>query len=532
MSTATREEPVKDDEELELERLVFGDHAGFEANLRKIENLYDYSDEETGPLSAPESDDDSASGEDMFYIDEGGEHVLYGDGSTADSEMTDGGAEETDFAADAAWADLDDERASVAVVLARLQKLRHAPDEETLRGNTYVARLRAQYEKIYPRPEWAVALEQGGDAADGSKHGDDDDDAEEDAEDAAVGANAEALRALLAATTLYVAARKTAVLPPTTLEILRLTDANALRRLRGSVESMAFHRRSALLVVGGVDRTARVYHVDGRRNVFVASVFFRDMPVHCVQFAHDSVWAGGRKKFMHKWAVALGDVEKVSRMYGHLQSSYERFVVLPGAAHIAVLSGAYVNMVNAVTGQYTRGFRAEGTVVDVAFSEDDSVLLVALENGTVLEFDAALGSVLRKWADPAAVRVTSFAVGGHDRWVALGTQSGVVNVFDRLLVGDQKAAQPVLHALIDNLVTPVSSLAFTPDGQALCIASRQKKDALRLVHVQSGLAFANWPTSGTPLGRVLAVQFSPDGAMLAVGNDVGKVTLWRMHHYT
>ena len=38
--------PPKDEEEILLEKLVFGDAAGFENNLKKLDNLYDYSDEE------------------------------------------------------------------------------------------------------------------------------------------------------------------------------------------------------------------------------------------------------------------------------------------------------------------------------------------------------------------------------------------------------------------------------------------------------------------------------------------------------
>ena len=35
--------------------------------------------------------------------------------------------------------------------------------------------------------------------------------------------------------------------------------------------------------------------------------------------------------------------------------------------------------------------------------------------------------------------------------------------------------------------------------QVLAVASRETKDALRMVHVPSFKTFANWPTAGTPL---------------------------------
>jgi U3 small nucleolar RNA-associated protein 18 len=80
-------------------------------------------------------------------------------------------------------------------------------------------------------------------------------------------------------------------------------------------------------------------------------------------------------------------------------------------------------------------------------------------------------------------------------------------------------------------------------------ASSSKKDALKLVsgsllvgscraaadfpqyHLPSGTAFANWPTSSTPLGRVNVANFSPNGEYLSVGNTKGAVLLWSLKHY-
>ncbi|KAJ1495373.1 hypothetical protein T484DRAFT_1762486 [Baffinella frigidus] len=44
--------------------------------------------------------------------------------------------------------------------------------------------------------------------------------------------------------------------------------------------------------------------------------------------------------------------------------------------------------------------------------------------------------------------------------------------------------------------------------------------------------FANWPTSGTPLHSVSAADFSPNSRFLSIGNDRGKVLLYRLRHYT
>ena len=72
--------PPKDEEELILEKLVFGDLAGLESNLRKVDNLYDFDDEEEVVDEIDNVDDDNGDDsdglddvqdEDLFYIDEG-----------------------------------------------------------------------------------------------------------------------------------------------------------------------------------------------------------------------------------------------------------------------------------------------------------------------------------------------------------------------------------------------------------------------------------------------------------------------------
>ncbi|OVF09441.1 putative U3 small nucleolar RNA-associated protein [Clavispora lusitaniae] len=507
---------IKDEEELALEKLVFGDHEGFEANLRKIENLYEYSDEEDE--FPPQESDSETDNEDLFFIDESAGVVAESDDMAVDTEIA---AEEEETA----WIDSDDEKNSASVTTTRAKKLRQAEDETSLSGAVYTARLRAQFEKIYPRPSWADNWS--------SEAKSDDEYLEEAPEDAEVGLNLSGLHALLARTTQYVQTTHK-LLPPNRIDIQRLKDANVARRSRGGIQGMSFHAQQPLLVTGGFDRTLRVYHIDGKRNPFVSSVHFRDSPFRTVKFSPlggNAVFAAGRRRYMTRWDLTSGDVEKISRMYGQdkFQRSYEYFQVSPSGQWIALLgSSGWCNLVNGVTGQYVRGFRVDGFVSDFAFSADEKFIVVANHAGDVWEFDLeAKGTrIIRRWTDPTAVTVTKIAMCG--RWLALGTKSGVVNVFDRETFG---SGNPAPMCVVDNLVTAITDLKFTPDGQVLCVSSKSKKDALKLVHMPSGTVFSNWPTSGTPLGRVTTTEFSPNGQMLAIGNDVGRITLWRLNHY-
>jgi U3 small nucleolar RNA-associated protein 18 len=166
--------------------------------------------------------------------------------------------------------------------------------------------------------------------------------------------------------------------------------------------------------------------------------------------------------------------------------------------------------------------------------------------------------VIGRWSDEGAVGTTVIALGGKsgrdnsiggDRWVAVGSSSGVVNIYDRRAWseiesdvtmqdannGIPKAPTPV--RALQNLTTPTSHLTFSPDGQILAMASRWKNNAMRLVHLPSATVFKNWPTDKTPLGRITSVAWGRPNedeeregsfARIAIGSEAGHVRMWEV----
>lgn len=520
--------PPKDEEELALEKLVFGDLDGFESNLKKIENIYDYSsDEEQG-----DSDRffrESESEDDMFFIDEEGTAVGNDEGEPMEVD------DEEESAEEAAWEDSDDERLVVSLTASnKLKKLRKTEEDVTVLGKAYVSRLRNQFEKIYPRPDWVDKWQQ-------PEENSSDEDASDDETTRVVENDTNAILQVLKNTEQFLVTTQSKLIAPTRISISRLADGNKVQRAKSAIQSVAFHPTHPLLMTGGFDRTLRIYHIDGKKNAMVTSLHLRDSPVTTALFStkdqSDSnvVFAGGRRKYMHKWDLNLGDVEKISRMYGHeFQFHMDYFKVSPRGTYLALRGGeGWCNILNGTTGQYLRGFKVDGEAVDFAFAHDESYIIIVNGGGEVWEYalDPTAkkhhGTILRKWVDDGGVGITTIALGGaKDRWLAIGCNNGLVSLYDRNNINNHKPFR-----VVENLVTSITSLSFTHDGQVLCISSRKKRDALKLVHLPSGTVYSNWPTSGTPLGRVTATQFLPNGQILAVGNEAGKVTLWRLNHY-
>ena len=51
------------------------------------------------------------------------------------------------------------------------------------------------------------------------------------------------------------------------------------------------------------------------------------------------------------------------------------------------------------------------------------------------------------------------------------------------------------------------------------------------IHLPTHTVFSNWPTSSTPLSYVQCMAFTPNSGYLAIGNDKGKVLLYRLNHF-
>ena len=166
-----------------------------------------------------------------------------------------------------------------------------------------------------------------------------------------------------------------------------------------------------------------------------------------------------------------------------------------------------INVLDAGTCQWVAQTRVDsrGGVADFAWWGDGNGMTIIGKNGEALEWDGRAKRVVGRWVDEGAVGTTVLAVGGRsgrdgvrggNRWVAVGSSSGIVNIYDRRDWGgkDGLVTNPKPTRTLDQLTTATSHLVFSADGQILAMGSRWKRDALRLS------AFLTAPTPFYPLG--------------------------------
>lgn len=161
-----------------------------------------------------------------------------------------------------AWTDPDDPNLQVSIASdRRLRKLRDAPSEDQVGGREYESRLRRQFEKINPTPDWAANARRKLHPAQSKRRRLSHSSASEDGE----GAVEDLVSDLLTSTNGIIEgrAKRSRILPQGTLAIERLRDANQASKAEGEVKVVQFHPspQVPVLLTASVDRRLRLFNV-------------------------------------------------------------------------------------------------------------------------------------------------------------------------------------------------------------------------------------------------------------------------------
>ncbi|KAF4469758.1 UTP18 Possible U3 snoRNP involved in maturation of pre-18S rRNA [Fusarium albosuccineum] len=542
----------KDSDEEELERLVLGNKAGFRAQLFKDGGLFDSSreaegkelelaDQDTGEL---EDIDDA----DLFMFDTGA-----GPGAGADITKS---AKPADANAPV-WEDSDDDRLAISLAGAtRLRKLRKTEAEDLVNGTEYSRRLRQQYLRLNPLPAWARQVDgrptkrrRRSSAASGSSDSDSDSDSE---------ISAQPLEKFLRDVNRLAGAGSTKKrrLRPEVIDIQRTREIPD--KHRAPVSCLSFHPEYPVLLSSSTASILYLHHIAPAAhptpNPQLTSVQVKQVDVRRAEFLYpkgDKVFFAGRRKYFHHWDLQSGVVQKTTQILGHQieHKTMERFKLSPCGRYMAIVAstkkgGGIINVLSTTSTQWIAAARlsSRNGIADFAWWSTGDGMTILGKDGQVGEYSMESRSFLGVWNDDGCVGGIVLALGGHqgptalgeDRWVAVGSNSGITNIYDRNELIEHKADEvtikerPTPTRVFEQLVTPITQIAFSPDGQLMAFGSQHKKDALRLVHLPTCTVYRNWPTEQTPLGRITAVAFGNQSDILAVGNDSGKIRLWEI----
>ena len=144
----------KDAVEEELERIIFGDSAGFREGIDTFSLAPGAALDDEAESDRNDGDDFGAvADQDLFFFDAGPTAQPGGSLAVGKTEERD----DDDDDDKPAWDDSDDERLVVSLAsVPQLRKLRETEEDDMVNGKEYVRRLRRQYERLYPVPDWAT----------------------------------------------------------------------------------------------------------------------------------------------------------------------------------------------------------------------------------------------------------------------------------------------------------------------------------------------------------------------------------------
>ncbi|KAG5643054.1 hypothetical protein DXG03_001632 [Asterophora parasitica] len=451
-----------------------------------------------------------------------------------------------------AWTDPSDPP-TVSLSAPRLRKLRDAPTEETLPGREYEARLRRQYERINPEPAWASKARK-------VRHeqGDEDEDEIGDLLASTEGILKKGKKVVLPAGALGI-------------ERLRDANLAAQASGTGEARVVAFHpsERVPVLCVGSADRRVRLFNVcalisfasklsialqiDGHTNPLLHTLHVPSLPLtsqSSVKFhpLGSSLLLTGPRPFFYTHDLQTGVTTRHARGLwgttfntvtdggagsrkrgrkgddgggGSTGEGMELTAFSPGAGEVLAVAGrgGYVHLVDwkSGAGQVVGSLKCGGGGGGVSslWWSSPSQLAVLSGDAEVYLWDVGARRCVRRWKDEGGFRGAGKVMSGSggsgsgNGWLAVGSNTGFVNVYGAdSFAPSSDVANPKPLKNIANLTTAISSMTFNHDAQIMAMASQEKKDSMRLIHMPSLTSFSNWPTSSTPLGHVTAVDFS------------------------
>ena len=309
--------------------------------------------------------------------------------------------------------------------------------------------------------------------------------------------------------------------------------------MQGVIHAVQWHPTAPILMTAGGDCHLRLFSIDAHRNPVLLSLHLPSLPILSASFlnASSTIITTGRRRFFHLTDIATGRTTRIPAVRGRDERSWERCVATPSGQYAALLGdGGYVSVVEGRTGQWVGGMKGGGSVRAGTFTEDGNELWTVGDDDDVHVWDMRTRRCRERRSHPASLHNTAIALSppsslASTPLVAVGNQAGIVSLYPSTPLPSPTSPSPSPLRELTSLTTAVDGLSFNSTGELLAMRSRRKMDSLSLFHTESGVMVSNWPTGRTPLHYVTAMDFSPHSGYLAVGNDKGRVLLYRLKHY-
>lgn len=433
---------------------------------------------------------------------------------------------------DAVWK--DDDIDSIQIDLeshSRLKKLRKDSDHDYIvSGNEYEDRLRGQYEKLYPKPQWAKNL---------SKP------QKEREQNSLISDLKLDLKKLSKLENFASNTLKDGIIKMKKLFGIQLPKKSEARY--SPIKSIQFHPTGRLIITSSTaSKTCFIHRISYDDSGSLIPTCMRSTPIKdlllnkafCTVDGQD-IFICGHRPFYYIQNIETGQTEKFTHIKSSISDSsiLEHLFIDPYNRFVAFGSECgQVHLVSRHSKQYltTLKMNSDGIVSSVAFNQGsvigyDNTMLTFTEREVYL-WD------LRRSDSPVCINHSdiddiSTCVTSYGDSFAYGSKNGVVQLYryqnENIEMNGMKSYSQLKKSFM-NLTTSIDQIQLTHEW--LIMSSSVKRDAIRLVHIPSGnRVISNWPISGQSMGYIHSFDMSPDQNHLVVGNHQGHLSLFHLN---
>ena len=410
----------------------------------------------------------------------------------------------------AAWHDEDDEAFEVKDQTLGYTKAIGKHGRKEISTENYAQNLRKQFSNLMDRPKWADIESQK------QKIEDSDDE-------------------FFRETTDTLASGKALSLKKGFVECRKLKDLNYTTHNEGSIIKCAeFHPKNAVGLVAGLNGTASLFQVDGKTNPKLQSVHFENFPIKTAHFTSDGKQLlAGSQHFGHFYAYDLTKCQTIRIPWKEDRENHamQKFEVNP-VNDLVAFHGRFgnIHMLSSRTRSKIFSLKMNDDLAALTFSPDGEYLYSHGVGGEVYIWDIRNQECVHRFVDDGCIKGTAIAVSRNNRYLATGSNSGVVNIYKRTDFWTNP--NPTPEKIVLNLTTTVTSLKFNPTTEILAMGSEVKDNAVKMLHLPSMTVFSNFPSFNYNFKRPNCMDFSLNGGYFSIGNNKGAANLYKLKHYT
>lgn len=317
------------------------------------------------------------------------------------------------------------------------------------------------------------------------------------------------------------------------LKFKHLVHINSQRAFTGVVKQVQFHPKSKVALVTLSKNQVDLFEVDGERNKYIQNIKIprTNNPFCAFTNDGDSIMIASERYggTFFVYDMMSSQTKTYPLRIGRKMQSFTDFSV--HGQHIACRKegSSEVLILNSKTYEIESSMKINEAVKVVRFTGDGDIM-IAGENAATYIWDLRKTSLCKnRFIDEGTVHITSMDISKNSQQVAIGSDSGMVNIYEYTNCLKDRFPTPI--KTFSNLSKDIDLLKYNPSGELLLMSSSTEMKGFRLIHALSGSVYKNFPVPGKRYDHLLSADFSPLGGYMALGCSNGRAQLVRIPYY-